>query len=372
MLPPRYAVQGVGEIPSPALLYYKDLIAENMEKAVAIAGDPARLWPHVKTHKTRELLSMLIARGVTKFKCATIAEAEVAASCGPSDVLLAYPLVGPNISRFLALSRAYPDVRFFAVGDDLAQLALLGEQARALGITVPLLIDVNVGMDRTGVPISGVAEFSVRAAALPGLAPMGLHCYDGHIHQPDRAERERLAAAVLAQVLPLRGALESRGLTCSILVMGGTPTFPCYAKTPGLFLSPGTVFVSDHGYGESYPDLDFTPAGLLLTRVISRPTAETFTLDLGSKAIAADPAGVRGIIAGLEDAAVPLFQNEEHWVFRALPGQQARIPAVGEELAVIPTHICPTTALYPAALVVEDGRITGSWEIAARNRRLRF
>ena len=97
-----YRVSHSDELITPVLLYYKDYIIQNIQKAVAIAGDPQRLWPHVKTHKTRELISLLIEHGVTRFKCATIAEAEVVASCGPTDIILAYPLVGPNVARFLA------------------------------------------------------------------------------------------------------------------------------------------------------------------------------------------------------------------------------------------------------------------------------
>ncbi|MDD3231123.1 MAG: alanine racemase, partial [Oscillospiraceae bacterium] len=100
-----YKISHADELVTSVLLYYKDYIIENIKKAIAIAGDPQRLWPHVKTHKTRELIYLLIEQGVTRFKCATIAEAEMVASCGPTDIILAYPLIGPNVTRFLALQR---------------------------------------------------------------------------------------------------------------------------------------------------------------------------------------------------------------------------------------------------------------------------
>ena len=102
-----------------------------------------------------------------------------------------------------------------------------------------------------------------------------------------------------------------------------------------------------------------------MTRVISHPTSGMFTLDLGCKGIASDPADSRGTVVGLENAEVA-FQSEEHWTYRMLPGHEAERPAIGTVFYVIPTHICPTTALYRAALVAENGEITGEWTVDAR------
>lgn len=367
-----YQVSQSSELITPVLLYYKDYIIQNIEKAVAIAGDPQRLWPHVKTHKTRELISLLIRHGVTRFKCATIAEAEVVASCRPSDIILAYPLVGPNVSRFLALQNAFPEVRFWSIGDDLDQLKRVGTAAEAAGGRVRFLADVNVGQSRTGVAMDKLVSFYEAAARIKGLEPDGFHCYDGHIHQSDFAERTCLADEIYEHVTALRNQVLEQGLSCSNVVMGGTPTFPCYAKKEGVYLSPGTVFLSDYNYSRDYQEMDFMPAGIIMTRVISRPTPSTFTLDLGYKGIAADPAGIRGVIVGMEDITEPVAQSEEHWVFQAAPGHEDAIPPVGTELYVMPSHICPSTALYPFVPVVEHGEITEQWEVAARNRKITY
>lgn len=154
--------------------------------------------------------------------------------------------------------------------------------------------------------------------------------------------------------------------------MGGTPIFPCYAEYPGVYMAPGTVFLSDYGYSTSYPEMGFIPAGVIMTRVISRPTSDTFTLDLGYKGIAADPAGVRGVIVGMEDIASPVAQSEEHWVFQIAPGHEDEIPAIGSAVFVMPTHICPSSALYPFVPAAEHGEITEKWDIAARNRKITY
>src|SRR5437764_14091906 len=108
----HYAIRDTASVFSPALLFFKDLIRRNIARALEIAGSPARLRPHVKTHKTREIVRLELDAGITKHKCATLAEAEMLAGCGAADVLLAYNLVGPNCGRLARLSRRYPGCRF--------------------------------------------------------------------------------------------------------------------------------------------------------------------------------------------------------------------------------------------------------------------
>jgi D-serine deaminase-like pyridoxal phosphate-dependent protein len=166
----------------------------------------------------------------------------------------------------------------------------------------------------------------------------------------------------------LRAVLERKGLPVPRLVCGGTPTFPVYARMnlPGLELAPGTCFLHDHGYGSRFADLaGFVPAALLLTRVISRPTPTRITLDLGYKAVASDPpAGKRCVLLDVPDYE-PILQNEEHFVIET-PAAAKFAP--GDEVYAIPTHICPTCAMHRQAYVVEDGRVTATWDIVARDR----
>src|SRR6266699_2231998 len=113
----RYLIHDTGTVYSPALLFYKDIIRHNIRRMVERAGGPARLRPHVKTHKTREIVQMQLAAGVTKHKCATIAEAEMVAGVGAPDVLLAYNLVGPNCERMARLVEKFPACKFSTVVD---------------------------------------------------------------------------------------------------------------------------------------------------------------------------------------------------------------------------------------------------------------
>ena len=204
---------------------------------------------------------------------------------------------------------------------------------------------------------------------LPGIVMRGMHCYDGHRHESSVQEREVATAPVDKQIEEIKARLKADGICCEILIMGGTPSFPVHAEMTGEFLSPGTCVIQDAGYRKAYPDLQFTPAAALLTRVVSRPSRDTFTLDLGCKAVATDPQPERAEIVGMEYART-VIQNEEHWVVRVPEEHIADIPPIGTELFAIPTHVCPTSALYPAVPVVENGEVTGWWKVAARDRRL--
>ena len=366
---PPYAIADISEIYSPGLLFYKGLIRRNIARSVELAGDVSRLRPHVKTHKTREIVRLAMDAGITKHKCATLAEAEMLASCGAADVLLAYNMVGPNCGRMARLARAYPNCRFSVTADDAAAAEALSRAASAEGQTIDVLIDLDVGQHRTGVaPGPDAAALYRHIAGLPGLGLGGLHVYDGHNHQSSFVERQAAALGNLEPALALRDVLVKEGLPVPRLVVGGTPTFPVFAKLnlPGLELSPGTCFLHDHGYSAKFADLSgFTPAALLLTRVISRPAAIRVTFDLGTKAVASDPpAGKRCRLLDVPDY-VPVLQNEEHFVVETPAADRFR---PGDAVLAVPTHVCPTCALHQSAYVIEDGRLAGKWPIAARDR----
>jgi D-serine deaminase-like pyridoxal phosphate-dependent protein len=363
-----YAVADTSAVFSPALLFYKDLIRRNIDRCLEIAGGPGRLRPHAKTHKTREITALELAAGITRHKCATVAEAEMLAGCGAPDVLLAYPLVGPNPDRLARLVRAYPRCRFSTLVDHPRGAEALSAALARAGQEVDVLLDIDVGQHRTGIPPGeGAVTLYEQVGRLPGLRPAGLHVYDGHNHQERYAEREAAARGQLEAVLALRSVLERKGLPVPRLVVGGTPTFPVFAQMdlPGLECSPGTCILHDHGYGTHFPDLDFVSAALLLTRVVSRPAPTRLTLDLGYKAVASDPPALkRCVLLNVPDCTI-ILQNEEHLVIET-PAADRFAP--GAEVYAMPTHICPTCALHRQAYVIEGGQVTGTWDIVGRDR----
>jgi D-serine deaminase-like pyridoxal phosphate-dependent protein len=363
----KYRIQNVETIPSPSLVVYLAQVQQNIERAIAIVdGDVSRLRPHAKTHKTAEIIAMERDAGIYKHKCATLREAEMLAQNGIEDILIAYQMVGPNINRFVALQQTYPDADFKVMVDHSEAVTALASAVANYGLNVKVMLDLDVGMHRTGIPVGDAAvDVYAQIEASDGLQAWGLHVYDGHIHDEDVAERKASCNKSMAQTQEMQDRLSAKGLEVPLIVMGGTPTFPIYAKTPGVEASPGTFIFHDYGYTTRYPDLGFTPAALLLSRIISIPTPNRITLDLGHKAIAADPEGVRGIILSVDNAEVGQ-QHEEHW---AISVPDSTPMYIGQEIYVCPTHICPCVALHPFYYVVDaDGYCWDTWEVTARNR----
>src|SRR5580692_5334007 len=107
-----YEIENIDELDTPALVVYPERVRQNIARAVGMVGDAGRLRPHVKTHKSPEVTQLMLDAGIQRFKCATIAEAEMLAVAGAPDVLLAYQPVGPKVGRLLQLIRQYPSTTF--------------------------------------------------------------------------------------------------------------------------------------------------------------------------------------------------------------------------------------------------------------------
>ncbi|HEX7086849.1 MAG TPA: D-TA family PLP-dependent enzyme [Vicinamibacterales bacterium] len=377
-----YQVRNVNDVPSPALLVYPDRAAENLRRLVTIAGRPERLRPHMKTHKMPAIARLYLAAGITRAKCATIAEAEMLAEAGMPDVLLACQPVGPGATRLAALASRYPTTRFSAIVDDEAAARAIDQAFAQSGLRIELLVDLDVGMHRTGIEPEHAAPLYHRIARLHAASPGGLHAYDGHLHDADRAARCARASEGLARVLRLRDQLRADGLPVPRIVAGGTPTFPCHAASeePDLELSPGTIVFWDAGYAAGLPDLPFLAAALLLTRVISKPGGSRVCLDLGHKAVASEMPHPRALLVPAHaDEPAPrapgldlpcldarfVGHSEEHLVIETPIADRLR---VGDHLYAVPWHVCPTVALHGVAHVVRDGRVEERWPVTARER----
>jgi len=357
----------VAAIASPSLLLGREPIERNLRTMLAIAGSPARLRPHVKTHKLGWLVQRQIAMGITAFKCATIAEAEMCAQAGAPDVLIAFQLVGPNIARLLALREKYPRTKFSTVVDDPGALQALSAAATRAGARLNVLLDLDVGQHRTGIPPGPAALALYRElAAAPSLTAGGLHAYDGHLTQSDPIVRAAACAEAFAPVAALRSELLALGLPVPQVVAGGSPTFPMHAARQDVQCSPGTVALWDASYAGKLADLDFKPAAVLLTRIVSKPGGNRLCLDLGHKAVASEMPHPRVIFPDLPDAQF-VTHSEEHLL---LESDLAGRFAVGDALLGVPWHVCPTVALHAEAVLIERGQVTGQCRIDARVRKI--
>src|SRR5881394_1107021 len=219
------------EVASPALFIHVERVEKNLRRMIEMAGGVERLRPHIKTHKMAEMIRLQLALGINKFKCATLAEAEMAAVAGAGDILLAYQPVGPNVDRFLGLSARFAGVRFSCLADNAGSIGNLSEAAARASTRIGVLLDLDIGQHRTGInPDKPALDLYRLIASLPALTPGGLHAYDGHIHNTDVAERTAACEAAYAPVEVLRRQIERAGLPVPRIVAGGTPTFPMHAR----------------------------------------------------------------------------------------------------------------------------------------------
>jgi len=359
-----YNVARVAEIPSPALLIFPDRIEENIQRMIHMAGGPENLRPHVKTHKMSEVVKLKIKYGISKFKCSTLAEAEMVAQCGGKDIMLAMQPVGPNIERFFKLQKHFPNSKFSTLVDTKAIVEQIAASAAAYKQETDLWLDINNGMDRTGVLPGDALRLYTMMSELPFIQARGLHVYDGHIHDRNIMERRNTCERYFEPVVSLIGSIHKSGFRVPVIVAGGTPTFPVHVNRLNTETSPGTCVLWDAGYQEHFPDLSFLPAALVLTRVVSKPGRNLLCLDIGHKAIAAEMPHPR---ISLLDIPVKTFVNhsEEHLVIESTEAERWK---AGDVIYGIPWHICPTVPRYKSAYTISNTMISGEWQIDARDR----
>ncbi|MBW6501431.1 MAG: D-TA family PLP-dependent enzyme [Bacteroidales bacterium] len=362
-----YTVSNAEELLSPALIVYPDRIEQNIRTMISIAGDVKRLRPHVKTHKMAEIIRLQMSLGISRFKCATVSEVEMVAGCGADDILLACQPVGPDIGRFFNLRQVFPKIKISCLADTPKIIHQLSLEAVKRSISAHVWLDINCGMNRTGVtPGDYAANLFRMINSLPMLDAEGLHVYDGHIHESGPVQRAKICEEAFAPVSQLAGDLRKEGNRSLKIIAGGTPTFPVHARREGVELSPGTTLLWDHGYGSRFSDMDFLHAAVLITRVISKPAQGLLCLDLGHKAVASEMPQPRVIFPGLVNYEIT-GHNEEHMVVRTTDSSRF---TVGDMLYGIPHHICPTVDRYDSAYVARNGKVAEEWKVAARRRKI--
>jgi D-serine deaminase-like pyridoxal phosphate-dependent protein len=362
-----YEVENVKEIFSPSLLIYPDRIERNIEKMIGMAGSAERLRPHVKTHKMPEVVKLQMKHGINKFKCATIAEVEMAARCGANDILLAMQPVGPNLGRYFKLQQSFPAALISCIADDEDVIKLISEMAVKTDIGTTVWLDINNGMNRTGIaPGEKAADLYKLILSSPMLKAGGLHAYDGHIHNSDFSQRQEKCNDAFDKVIHFKNELEKEGIPKIKVVAGGTPSFPIHAKREEVECSPGTLLLWDYKSKSSFTDMHFLNSAVLLTRIVSKPGKDLICLDLGHKAIASEMPQPRIKILGMGNYTI-VNHNEEHMV---LSTPEAGKYKVGDHLYGIPWHICPTVDRYDSASVITDHICTGKWNVEARSREI--
>jgi D-threonine aldolase len=347
------------------LLIHKERVKINIAKTIAFVQSKNQLRPHVKTHKMKEITEMMMEAGIQKFKCATIAEAEMLGMAKAKDVLLAYPVLGAKIARFQKLKNAFLETNFSCIIDNFQGAKQLSDSF--LNNPINVYIDVNVGMNRTGIPVENALNLFKKCLQLIGINIVGLHGYDGHIHVTDLIIRKSKANMVFEKLCFIQNQIENFSGNKFKIIVGGTPTFSLHALAhEEVEVSPGTFIFWDEGYGKKMPDFDFLPAGIIATRVISIINKTTLCLDLGHKSIAAENPLPRIKFLNVDDAK-QISQNEEHLIIEVADTEKYTL---GDVWYGVPVHICPTVAMYEEVQIVENNEVKNQWKVIARDRKI--
>ncbi|MBZ5629002.1 MAG: D-TA family PLP-dependent enzyme [Acidobacteriia bacterium] len=367
---PDYSLAGLDRVLTPALAIYLDAVENNIAFTLELLNGDANRWrPHVKTAKLGAIMHMLVERGAVHFKCATTLELLTACRAGAADVLVAYPLVGANARRVRELAAQFPDVCVSALVDNAGQVR------QWQGSRVGLFVDINPGMDRTGMPQAQSEQIVELARVVrdSGLQFRGLHYYDGHLHDADLVLRCRKAHEGYDRLMQIASSVLEADIEVGELITAGTPAFPCSLSYYGFHskefvhrVSPGTVVYGDVTSAAQLPDhYRYQPAALVVSRVVSHPCENIVTCDAGHKTVSADAGIPNCEILGRPDLK-PLRPSEEHLPIEAPPG--APVPAVGEVIYIVPRHVCPTVNNFDHALLVRGGRIVAVEPVSARGR----
>ena len=365
-----YRVTGLEDILTPALVVYPQVVAANIAATLRLLNGKVDRWrPHIKTAKLAYTLKLLIQRGVHHFKCATTLELLTACREGASDVLLAYPVLGANAKRVREIADEFPNTRISVLAENVEQVR------QWKGTSIGIYLDINPGMNRTGIEQSDEGKIVDLARAIEslGLQFRGLHYYDGQYGGLNERDRISAAHAGYDRLLLLEAAIKRGGVRLPEIVTAGTPTFPCsltYAGFEGQEfvhrISPGTIVYNDAtSLAQLSTDYGYAPAVLVLTRVVSAPRDGIVTCDAGHKSVSAD-AGVPTCVVVGHPELTALGPSEEHLPLAVKAGSKG--PQVGDYLFLLPRHICPTVNNFDSALLVRDGEVVSVERVTARGR----
>ncbi len=352
----------VRDLDTPALLLDLAAAERNLERMAGFfRGRSCRLRPHFKNHKcvrlARRQLDAGSAVGIT---CAKLGEAEVLGDAGFDDLLIANQVVGRRkLERLVKVARGS---RVGVAVDDLDQARELAAAARASGVVVGALVEVDIGMGRCGVPGGEPAlELAREVSGLDGLRFDGIQAFEGHVvYLDDAAERARRARESLAIAVDTRRLIEADGIPVGVISGGSSSTYATTGTIDGVDeLQAGTYATMDWRYHELVPEFEIALS--VLARVISRRDGAV-VLDVGVKG-AGGEFGVPRVV-GFPDAQAPFFLSEEHLVIRDAPRQWR----VGEAVELHSSHACTTCNLYREMVIRAGDDVVERWPIEAAGR----
>ncbi len=376
-MPSPHASIGIAldEVDTPALVLDLDALDRNLLRmADAVKGSGVRLRPHAKSHKCRphakshkcaEIARRQIAAGAVGVCCQKVSEAEALVAGGVADVLVTNEIVGRR--KTARLARLAREAKVAVLADDAGNVADLDAAARAEGVRLDVLVEVNVGADRCGIAPGAPALALARSiAACRSLRFAGLHAYHGsaqHVRAP--ADRRAAITAAAEKASLTKTLIENSGIACETVTGAGTGTF-LLESASRVFneIQPGSYVFMDADYNrnlweEGWPR--FEQSLFVLATVMSAPSPGHAVLDAGLKASSVD-SGLPQVHGrpGVEYVKA----SDEHGVLKIAAG--AKAPKLGEKLLLVPGHCDPTVNLYDWFVCVRKGKVEALWPVTAR------
>jgi D-serine deaminase-like pyridoxal phosphate-dependent protein len=358
---------------TPEIAIDLDVVHANVGRAAAAAAEAGvALRPHAKTHKLPQIAAMQLEAGAAGIQVAKLGEAEVMVESGVEDILVGYPIVGEvKLARLVALARR---ARISTVLDSLEVAEGVSAAVAAAGLTIPVLLEVDTGLHRLGLPPgAAAADLAERVASLPAIDLRGVFTHEGHVYGlgRDAAEKEELTRAACAAAVETAAELRRRGLPAPVVSVGSAGTFRFAIHCPGVTeLRPGTYVFNDRSQLAQGSATEDDLAAFIVTTIVGRPARDRLVVDAGSKVLSSDrmlvatPPASFGRVLGRDGWDVVRL-SEEHGILEVPPGAEARI---GDRVAIVPNHVCPTINLASFVSVVEGGELVGRWPVAARGK----
>jgi D-serine deaminase-like pyridoxal phosphate-dependent protein len=351
---------------TPALVIDGAAVRRNVKRLADYASKHGlKIRPHTKTHKLRRLARIQLDFGATGLAVAKVSEAEVITD-PHQDVLLAYPPIGEQrAGRLAALAR---DRTMRAAVDSLEAIEATAAAAQAAGTTIGLLVDLDVGLGRTGVA-SPAATLPLAQAIdrTPNLRLDGIMIYPGHVWSKPAEQAAELKAVddLVAETLELWAR---HGLSATIVSGGSTPTaYQSHLMPHVTEIRPGTYVFNDmNTVRPGFCSIDDCAARVIAT-VVSNAVPGQVVVDAGSKTLARDassvPDGGFGCVVEYPQARIKQLSEEHGQVdVRACDRQ----PKIGERVTIIPNHICPCVNLQAAVWWMEPGEPLEQMVVDAR------
>lgn len=370
-----YRINNVDRIPTPRLLVFEDRIFNNIEtmRRLLAAANPqlslANVCPHVKTHKSKWVTQILLDAGISSFKT-TLNELSMLIDAGARDIFIAYPLLEHDAVTVRDAMFSHPDIQFYVQVAHPEHVDILKRCTTSDTLTWNYVIDVNIGMNRTGGSPEKALELYQQLKADPRFQFAGIHGYDGHIHHTSAEERREQAFHSMQRLYDVVFEFHESGVPIPQTVVGGTPSFlqdaAFFAETPipsQLYVSPGTWVYFDTVSQDMMPDT-FDIAAVILTQVMDKPTPDSVTLNIGHKRWAVDQGPI-------DTFSIPemraLHWNEEHTVVYVPQDENVHI---GDYVLLAPRHVCPTVNLWEFFGIIDASGNMVSTEspVDARNR----